>query len=32
MSLSDKDKSIVKALWSKIGSKSDEIGAEALGR
>nr|ANW09545.1 hemoglobin alpha [Schizopygopsis pylzovi] len=32
MSLSDPDKSIVKTLWGKIGSKSDEIGAEALGR
>jgi len=32
MSLSDKDKAVVKALWSKISSKADEIGAEALGR
>ncbi|XP_059356521.1 hemoglobin subunit alpha [Carassius carassius] len=32
MSLSDKDKAVVKALWAKIGSRSDEIGAEALGR
>ncbi|XDV12604.1 hypothetical protein PO909_001227 [Leuciscus waleckii] len=32
MSLSDKDKATVKAIWGKIGSKSDEIGAEALGR
>ncbi|XP_016402214.1 hemoglobin subunit alpha-like, partial [Sinocyclocheilus rhinocerous] len=32
MSLSDKDKAVVKALWAKISSKSDEIGAEALGR
>ncbi|KAA0701543.1 Hemoglobin subunit alpha [Triplophysa tibetana] len=32
MSLSDKDKAVVKALWSKIGSRTDEIGAEALGR
>ncbi|XP_016425821.1 hemoglobin subunit alpha [Sinocyclocheilus rhinocerous] len=32
MSLSDKDKSAVKALWAKIGPKADEIGAEALGR
>lgn len=32
MSLSDKDKSLVRGLWGKISSKSDEIGAEALGR
>ncbi|CAM4344577.1 unnamed protein product [Leuciscus chuanchicus] len=32
MSLSDKDKATVKAIWGKISSKSDEIGAEALGR
>ncbi|XP_016131374.1 hemoglobin subunit alpha [Sinocyclocheilus grahami] len=32
MSLTDKDKAVVKALWAKISSKSDEIGAEALGR
>ena len=32
MSLSDKDKAVVKALWAKIGSRADEIGAEALGR
>ncbi|MCJ0138857.1 hemoglobin alpha subunit family protein [Clostridioides difficile] len=32
MSLSDKDKSLVKALWAKISPKADEIGAEALGR
>uniref|UniRef100_A0A671QR23 Hemoglobin subunit alpha n=1 Tax=Sinocyclocheilus anshuiensis TaxID=1608454 RepID=A0A671QR23_9TELE len=32
MSLSDKDKSAVKALWAKVGPKADEIGAEALGR
>lgn len=32
MSLSDKDKSLVRALWAKISPKSDEIGAEALGR
>nr|P02018.1 RecName: Full=Hemoglobin subunit alpha; AltName: Full=Alpha-globin; AltName: Full=Hemoglobin alpha chain [Carassius auratus] len=31
-SLSDKDKAVVKALWAKIGSRADEIGAEALGR
>uniref|UniRef100_A0A673M929 Globin family profile domain-containing protein n=1 Tax=Sinocyclocheilus rhinocerous TaxID=307959 RepID=A0A673M929_9TELE len=30
MSLSDKDKSAVKALWAKVGPKADEIGAEAL--
>ncbi|XP_066529942.1 hemoglobin subunit alpha-like [Hoplias malabaricus] len=32
MSLTAKDMNVVKALWAKIGSKSDEIGAEALGR
>ena len=32
MSLSDKDKAAVKALWAKISSKADDIGAEALGR
>ncbi|XP_059415284.1 hemoglobin subunit alpha-like [Carassius carassius] len=32
MSLSDKDKAVVKALWAKIGSRADEIGGEALGR
>ncbi|XP_055045053.1 hemoglobin subunit alpha [Misgurnus anguillicaudatus] len=32
MSLSDKDKSVVKALWGKISSRADDIGAEALGR
>ncbi|XP_030645758.1 hemoglobin subunit alpha [Chanos chanos] len=32
MSLNAKDKSTVKALWDKISPKSDEIGAEALGR
>lgn len=32
MSLSDKDKAVVKALWGKIGSRTDEIGSEALGR
>ncbi|KAK7168154.1 hypothetical protein R3I94_002265 [Phoxinus phoxinus] len=32
MSLSDKDKATVKAIWSKISPKADEIGAEALGR
>lgn len=32
MSLSAKDKSTVKAFWSKVSGKVDEIGAEALGR
>ncbi|XP_066531156.1 hemoglobin subunit alpha-like [Hoplias malabaricus] len=32
MSLTAKDVAVVKGLWSKISSKSDEIGAEALGR
>uniref|UniRef100_A0AAR2KUS8 Hemoglobin subunit alpha n=1 Tax=Pygocentrus nattereri TaxID=42514 RepID=A0AAR2KUS8_PYGNA len=32
MSLTAKDMSVVKALWGKISSKVDEIGAEALGR
>ncbi|XP_067277123.1 hemoglobin subunit alpha [Pseudorasbora parva] len=32
MSLSDKDKATIRAVWGKISSKSDEIGAEALGR
>lgn len=32
MSLTGKDKSIVKSLWDKIGSKSPDLGAEALGR
>lgn len=32
MSLSDKDKASVKAFWSKIGSKADDIGADALTR
>ncbi|KAG7226461.1 hypothetical protein INR49_013873 [Caranx melampygus] len=32
MSLTDKDKAAVKALWSKIGKSADEIGADALGR
>ncbi|KAK7168155.1 hypothetical protein R3I94_002265 [Phoxinus phoxinus] len=32
MSLSDKDKATVKAIWGKISPKADEIGAEALGR
>ncbi|KAI5622668.1 alpha globin-like [Silurus asotus] len=32
MSLSAKDQAVVKDLWGKISSKSDEIGSEALGR
>ncbi|XP_028831882.1 hemoglobin subunit alpha-like [Denticeps clupeoides] len=32
MSLSAKDKSVVKAIWGKISGKADEIGTEALGR
>ncbi|KAM8723572.1 hemoglobin subunit alpha-A-like [Acanthopagrus schlegelii] len=32
MSLSGKDKSVVKSLWDKISSRSGDIGAEALGR
>ena len=32
MSLSGKDKAVVKAIWAKISSKSEEIGTEALGR
>ncbi|XP_047427094.1 hemoglobin subunit alpha-A isoform X2 [Mugil cephalus] len=32
MSLSGKDKSVVKAFWAKAAPKSAEIGAEALGR
>ncbi|XP_062264030.1 hemoglobin subunit alpha-A-like [Platichthys flesus] len=32
MSLSGKDKRVVKAIWEKMSSKSDVIGAEALGR
>ena len=32
MSLTVQDISVVKALWAKIGSRADEIGAEALGR
>ncbi|KAI5607223.1 hypothetical protein C0J50_12438, partial [Silurus asotus] len=31
MSLSAKDQAVVKDLWGKISSKSDEIGSEALG-
>ncbi|KAM9346424.1 hemoglobin subunit alpha-B-like [Symphorus nematophorus] len=32
MSLSDKDKTTVKAFWSKVEPKSGEIGGQALGR
>ncbi|KAL7830712.1 hypothetical protein SRHO_G00318390 [Serrasalmus rhombeus] len=32
MSLTTKDMAVVKALWAKISSKADEIGAEAFGR
>ncbi|CAM9110168.1 unnamed protein product, partial [Lampetra planeri] len=32
MSLSEKDKAAVKALWSKISKSADAIGADALGR
>ncbi|XP_037611786.1 hemoglobin, alpha embryonic 5 [Sebastes umbrosus] len=32
MSLNDKDKAAVKALWNKISKSADAIGAEALGR
>ncbi|XP_017274017.2 hemoglobin, alpha embryonic 5 [Kryptolebias marmoratus] len=32
MSLTDKDKAAVKALWAKISKSADAIGAEALGR
>lgn len=32
MSLSDKEKATVKALWAKAGKSADAIGAEALGR
>ncbi|TDG98210.1 hypothetical protein EPR50_G00216320 [Perca flavescens] len=32
MSLSDKDKTAVKALWGKISKSADVVGAEALGR
>uniref|UniRef100_A0A1A7YJI6 Globin domain-containing protein n=1 Tax=Iconisemion striatum TaxID=60296 RepID=A0A1A7YJI6_9TELE len=32
MSLSDKDKNIVKAFWAKAEGKSAELGGEALGR
>ncbi|KAL2101532.1 hypothetical protein ACEWY4_003293 [Coilia grayii] len=32
MTLSAKDKAVVKAFWAKISSKADAIGSEALGR
>lgn len=32
MSLSGKDKTVVKAFWDKIASKAPELGGEALGR
>ncbi|XP_036408313.1 hemoglobin subunit alpha-like [Megalops cyprinoides] len=32
MSLTAKDKAVVRAFWGKIASKVDEIGGEALGR
>lgn len=32
MSLSAKDKAVVKDLWAKVAPKADDIGAEALGR
>ncbi|XP_060945330.1 hemoglobin subunit alpha-A-like [Limanda limanda] len=32
MSLSGKDKRVVRAIWEKMSPKCDEIGAEALGR
>ncbi|KAF3700004.1 Hemoglobin subunit alpha-A Alpha-A-globin Hemoglobin alpha-A chain [Channa argus] len=32
MSLSEKDKSVVKCFWGKVSSKSSEIGTEALAR
>ncbi|XP_068439291.1 hemoglobin, alpha embryonic 5 [Clinocottus analis] len=32
MSLNDKDKTVVKALWGKISKSADAIGADALGR
>nr|AAP20155.1 alpha hemoglobin A [Pagrus major] len=32
MSLSGKDKNIVKSIWEKVSPKSADIGAEALGR
>ncbi|KAG8006853.1 Hemoglobin subunit alpha-A [Nibea albiflora] len=32
MSLSGKDKTVVRTFWAKVSPKSNEIGAEALGR
>uniref|UniRef100_A0AAZ3QFP9 Globin domain-containing protein n=1 Tax=Oncorhynchus tshawytscha TaxID=74940 RepID=A0AAZ3QFP9_ONCTS len=32
MSLTAKDKSVVKAFWGKVSGKADVVGAEALGR
>lgn len=32
MSLTDKDKATVKALWAKLSKSVDAIGADALGR
>ncbi|XP_039979602.1 hemoglobin subunit alpha-A-like [Xiphias gladius] len=32
MSLSGKDKAVIKSFWDKIATKSDEIGGQALGR
>ncbi|XP_035385311.1 hemoglobin subunit alpha-like [Electrophorus electricus] len=32
MSLTARDKSVIKCLWDKISPKADEIGAEAFGR
>ncbi|XP_027023958.1 hemoglobin subunit alpha-like [Tachysurus fulvidraco] len=32
MSLSAKDKAVVKNLWAKVAPRADEIGSEALGR
>ncbi|GAA6230609.1 hemoglobin subunit alpha-A-like [Lates japonicus] len=32
MSLSGKDKAVVRAFWDKVGPKASDLGAEALGR
>lgn len=32
MSLTDKDKAVVKAFWAKVSKSTDAIGAEAVGR
>lgn len=32
MSLTDKDKAVVKAFWGKVSKSADAIGAEAMGR